>query len=175
MNKINMNGYFEEVLQAIDNFFNNAISRHNKILFVRFDLRFNDNSTYQNDNRLLSRFMEALTLHCKRLGLDPLYLWVREQATSNNHHYHVILLLDGNKIQNPYGIFNKATELWGMCLNTDATGLVQYGKHIMIRRNDNDFDHNYNEALKLAGYLAKSYSKGSAPKGVREMGMSNLF
>ena len=174
MIKINSNGDYAEILQAFDNLFNVAISRHNKILLIRMDLRFNDTFIYPYDNSLLSRFMEALTLHCKRLGLDPLYLWVREQVTSNNHHYHLILLLNGNKIQNPYGIFNKATELWGNCLNTDATGLVHYGPHIMIRRNSVGFEHSYHEALKLAGYLAKSYSKGRAPKGVREMGMSRL-
>lgn len=174
MKNINIDGRYEEILEAFDNLFNAAISKHNKILFNRMDLTFNDTSIYPCDNNLMSRFMEALTLHCKRLGLDPLYLWVREQATSINHHYHVILLLNGNLIQNPHEIFNKATYLWGNCLKTDAAGLVHYGTHIMIRRNDNDFDFNYNEALKLAEYLAKSYSKGSAPKGVREMGMSRL-
>jgi len=175
MKIINLNGDYEEVLKAINNLFNVAISRHNKILFIRFDLTFNLNSDYPNDNSLLSRFMEAFTLHCKRLGLDPLYLWVREQVSSINHHYHVILLLDGNKIQNPYEIFIKATNLWGNCLNTNAAGLVNYGSHIMIRRNAVGFDNSYHEALNLSRYLAKSYSKGAAPKGVREMGMSNLF
>lgn len=175
MKIINENGDYAEVQQSIDKLFDVAISRHNKILFIRMDLTFNEILNYPNDNSLLSRFMEALTLHCKRLGLDPLYLWVREQVSSINHHYHVILLLDGNKIQNPHGIFNKATDLWGNCLDTNAAGLVHYGSHIMIRRNAVGFDHSYHEALNLARYLAKSYSKGSAPKGVREMGMSNLF
>ena len=174
MKKINFNGDFEEIHLSINHLFDIAIRKHNKILFIRMDLRFDDTSIYPYDNNLLSRFMEALTLHCKRRDLDPLYLWVREQVTSINHHYHLILLLNGNKIQNPYGIFYKATELWGNCLNTDATGLVHYGSHIMIRRNTVGFEHSYHEALELAGYLAKSYSKGRAPKGVREMGMSRL-
>lgn len=174
MKKLNFNGDYEEIHRSIYNLFDEAIRRHNKIFFIRFDLTFNANIDYPSENQLISRFMEALTLHCKRRELDPLYLWVREQARSSNHHYHVLLLLNGNKIQNPYGIFNKATELWGMCLNTDAAGLVHYGTDIMIRRNGNDFDHTYNEALNLAGYLAKSYSKGEAPKGVREMGKSRF-
>ena len=48
------------------------------------------------------------------------------------------------------------------------------GPYRMIRRNDSDFEQTYNEALSLASYLAKAYSKGSAPSEVREIGMSNI-
>lgn len=172
---INGEECYEEVLQAYDSLFNLAISRHNKILFVRFDIRFNQDYVYPDDNNLLSKFIEALRKHCKEEGLDPFYLWVREKATSHNHHYHVILLLNGNIIKNPYNIFNKAAYLWRICLNNDTPKLVNNGSHIMIRRNAVDFVYACHEVQKYVNYLAKTRSKGCAPKGVREMGMSNLF
>ena len=170
----NEKGYYQEVIKATKNLFSTMANKHNKVLPIRLDLTYPQYSDYPNDKVLLSRFIESLILHCKRKGLDPHYLWVREQASSKNHHYHVILLLNGNKIQNPHGVYNKATELWGKGLNTDAAGLVHYGTHIMIRRNAPDFEQTYHDALSLASYLAKAYSKGNAPKGAREMGMSNL-
>lgn len=170
----NDQGSYQEILQSMNNLLNTMITKHNKVLFVRFDLTFPENGIYYYDNALLSRFIEALKVHFKRRSLDPHYLWVREQASSDHHHYHFIFLLNGNKTQSPYGIFNKATDLWGKCLNTDASGLVHYGTYLMIRRNSLEFNQTLQECIKHASYLAKAYSKGNAPPGVREMGMSNI-
>ena len=167
-------GSYQEILQSIDDLLTTMTNRHNKVLFIRFDLTYPQNNSYPNDNALLSRFIETLQLHCKRRQLDPHYLWVREQASSDHHHYHFIFLLNGNKIQNPYGFFNKATDLWGKCLNVDTSGLVHYGTNLMIRRNSPEFNLTLQGCFTGASYLAKAYSKGNAPPGVREMGMSNI-
>jgi len=167
-------GNYQEILQSINKLLTTMTNKHNKVLFVRFDITYPQEGLYPNDNKLLSRFIEALKVHCKRKNLDPHYLWVREQASSDHPHYHVILLLNGNKTQNPRGIFNKASELWGNCLDVDASGLVHYGTYLMIKRNTPEFNQTFQDCFSHASYLAKAYSKGSAPQGVREMGMSNI-
>ncbi|MDD2389219.1 MAG: inovirus-type Gp2 protein [Desulfobacterales bacterium] len=176
INNFNKNeqGSYKEILEPIDNLLKTMINKHNKVLFIRFDLTYPQYGNFSNNNELLSRFIETLTVYWKRKKIDPLYLWVREQATSDNHHYHFMLLLNGNLIQNPFRVFEKAEELWGRCLGVVGKGLVHKGIDLMIRRNTPEFEQQRQDCFKHASYLAKVYSKGSAPPGVRGMGMSNL-
>ena len=76
------------------------LSHHNKVIVVRFDLHC---EKYTSGNTELSRFTckvrKRLYSHykCTRFG----YLWVREQERSKSQHYHVMLIIDANKIQHP--------------------------------------------------------------------------
>ena len=184
----NDEGFYVEILHRIETLFDCMIKRRSSVFFTMFDLNFpaDPSLSYPNDNGLISRFIEALTLHYKRLKYDPKYLWVRECPSSDRFHYHVMLLLDSNRTQNAHGILDKATELWQRCLGIDnGEGLVHlckpdkhninvYRDGVKIRRNATNFRQVYDECYQHASYLAKCYSKGSAPDYVNEFGCSRL-
>jgi hypothetical protein len=183
----NHQGYYREILQAIESLLYNMVHKHNKVFLIRFDIRYPEGCSpdLYTDNSLLSRFIEALIIHCKRKKYDPQYLWVRERATTGNVHYHFMLLLNGNLIQNGYGILQKATALWQRCMNVaDGRGLVHLcepdGNNfrsdrlggVMIRRNSQCLDETINACFQWASYLAKCYSKEGLPPYVNGYGCS---
>lgn len=185
-------GFYVKILDVIEAQFRYMTSRHGKVFFVMFGLNYpaGSCSNYPDNNELLSRFLEALKLHCSRKSLDPHYLWVREKSTTGQIHYHCILLLDGNKIQNAYGILEKATALWTMSLGVeDGRGLVHSNfssnhsaesfyytpyRGVKIVRADPQFEEVYGRCFQVASYLAKRYSKGEAPPYVNEFGCSRI-
>lgn len=177
-------GSYTEILQATQSLFDHMIQRHRRVFFTRFELKYPAYSSgqYPDNNALLSRFIEALMLHCKRRNYDPKYLWVRESSESGQFHYHIMILLNSDIIQNAYGLLNKATELWGRCLNIEnASGLVhlsltdenRYGGFKIIR-NAPDYPQVYDQCFERASYLAKCYSKGGLPANVNGFGGSQL-
>ncbi|MBV5340718.1 MAG: inovirus-type Gp2 protein [Deltaproteobacteria bacterium] len=182
----NNEGFYREILQAIDSLFNDMLMRHGKVFFSMFVLKYpaGSASLYPNDNSLLSRFIEALSLFYKRRKVDLRYLWVREFSSTGQVHYHLILLLNGDLIQNGYGILQRATELWEGCLGIeDGQGLVHlctmdadYARYggIKIIRNDPEVQQVQSKCYELASYLAKCYSKGGLPPYLNGFGSSRL-
>jgi len=188
--------YRPEILACIRERMDFMISHHCKVLFVRFDVRFPDGYPHDGSNREMSQFMKLL----KEFYTDQLvlvhYIWVREQVNSAVPHYHVVLLVNGSKIQNPMGIWLKAQEVWNRVVGVTYSGLINFCRHqyrgqpgtgsIMIRRpsatavgeslqvQQQEFDQARAAALERADYLAKTYSKGNAPYRVREYGASQL-
>ena len=173
--KKNSEGFRVDILQAIESLFVDMVKRHASVFFVRFDLRFPARSPLRHtgDNALVSRFSELFMLHCKRKKYDPRYLWAREYSKRDNVHYHFILLLNDDYIQNAHVLIkNKATELWQLCLGIeDNLGLVDLCKThefpdyggIKIRRRDPHFQQVFERCYQWASYLAKRYSKGESP------------
>jgi len=178
-------GNYVEILQATDSLLNHMTQRHGRVFFTMFVLKYPANSAglYPDNNTLVSRFLEALMVHCKRRRYDPKYLWVRESSQTGQTHYHIMILLNSDIIQNAYGLLGKATELWGRSLNIeDASGLVhlcladendRYGG-VKIIRNTPGFQQVFGQCFQRASYMAKCYSKGGLPANVNGFGSSRL-
>ena len=160
------------------------LAKHNKVFCTRFDLRFPSDKTYPANNFHLTRFISSFSRYFRRNGLDLVYLWVREQSREKHHHYHLITLCNGNKIQAPYKLLSKADELWTNILGDYKEGLVDYclksrrGKRqtnsYMLRRNDPNLINILNDCFQRFSYLAKTNTKGYAPKNIREYGASRI-
>ena len=172
--------------------------RHSKVLPIRFDVRYpqdfqedkgdmnktdfaNDKEQVSTmDNKDISKMIAKLCQHCKRKGLDPAYIWVREQETSKTPHYHGILLLNGHKTQNPYGVFSKAEELWQKTIGSNQPGLIHhcnknpdgsYRKNgEVFRRSEGIPEH----VQRQISYMVKPSGKGEPKDGLRDFGMSRL-
>lgn len=183
----NHQGFYTEILEPIDSLMEHMVGKYSQVLFVRFDLTYpaNTDFSYQNDNNLFSRFIGSLTRQCKRWGFDPQYLWARELSPhTGQFHYHVMMLLNGRKIQDANIIFNHAIKLWNGYFGRDSKGglvhkckegkYIQYGG-IKIRRNAPDFPQVLDNCFERASYLAKCYTKGQSPAGVNEFGSSRLY
>ncbi|SKA70006.1 YagK/YfjJ domain-containing protein [Desulfobaculum bizertense] len=157
--------------------------RHGKVFIMRMDVRYPQNYFLNSKDRHMPQFIAHLTKNLSRKGLDPKYIWVREQSREKHQHYHVALILNGNLIQSPYKVFNKAEELWARALGLDsAKGLISYcnkwrtGKKgscsYMLRRGAKDYEEIKRDAFYRLSYLAKENTKGNAPRRIREFGTS---
>ena len=123
-----------------------------------------------------------------RQGLKPQYIAVREQSTEKHQHYHVALLLDGQKTQSIYNHIKTAERLWDNALGlepreggygliddctTSRTGETQING-VMLRPDDPDMEKKKEDCFRRASYLAKTNTKGNAPKYQREMFSSRI-
>ena len=178
------NGCYSYLLNSIKNVMDSMINKHSKVLFLRFDLRFPDGQNYSKDNQLVKKFIYYFARNCKNMGIYLKYIWVRERSREKHQHYHLVVLLNGNKTQNIYGHLKLCEEIWAHVLNIhNAKGLVDYCIYnrngdfqengIMIIRNSSDFDKTYNRCFHWASYLAKINTKENI-SGVRNFGCSEL-
>ncbi len=169
-------GFFEILLLRSKDLLD-YMKKHTKVCYVRISLRFPANTKYPEDNECVRRFIEAIVRSYQRNKTELKYLWVRERKSSVNSHYHLMLLFNGKYVQRPHGVLEKATALWEIQVGGDGQGLVQLeaGKRaINLIRHSHDYDANYNEAFRLASYLAKVRSKEVGPGKPRMFGASQI-
>ena len=185
--------YVTEIVDCTKQRIDAMILQHCKVLFVRLDLRFPGGTVHQGPNTEISQFMKALKSYYSDQGIAVHYVWAREQWSSDAPHYHVVLLLNGSRIQHPMGVWAKAGEIWSRITHgspalvhecrQDPMGLSGNGS-IMLRRpsgvavghdlleQQQAFQAAYAASLEWGSYLAKDFSKGSASFRVREYGAS---
>lgn len=187
--------YYPAILWCIKERLDFMLAHHCKVLFVRFDVRFPLGTGHVGRNTEMSQFMKTLKAHYKAQGIALHYVWAREQDSSDAPHYHVVVLLNGSKVQHPMGVWDKAAEVWSditngpralvqQCRPTGGGNSGNWG--IMIRRvsgtatgadliaQQQAFQQDYTAAWGWASYLAKEDSKDRAPYRVREFSASRL-
>ena len=174
----------ENIQTSLDNLLQEYTSRHSKVLPVRFDIRYPDDYHQVGDNIDISRCIAKTVQKLKRDGLDPKYIWVRERESSNNQHYHCLILLNGHKSQNPHRVFSTVKQLWGSTIGAEPSGLIDHctkskngTKHpngIMLRKQDADYEEKKEQVMKQISYLAKVQGKGEPLDKVRDFGMSRI-
>ena len=176
-----------KILQEIERQFEYADETKNKIFFMRYDIRFPE-EYHHADNGIFREFQSKFMKNLSRKGLKPQYVAVREQSREKHQHYHVVLILDGQKTQSIYNHIQTAERLWdstlglpekknGYGLIDDCTrsraGETQVNGVVLRyddpRRNDKKLD-----CFRRASYLAKTNTKGNTPKGQRELFSSRI-
>ncbi|MBZ2173424.1 inovirus-type Gp2 protein [Nitratidesulfovibrio sp. SRB-5] len=171
----------ESIMDKYHATFEQSLADHGKVMQVRLDLRYPENGYATPDSKHIHDFSYNLKRSIARQKFagnhdpDPKLLWVREQNESEHPHYHALVLVNGNSLNNPHSIFEKAGRLWGRALGVDPTGLVHHcdkDRHgnrqengIMIRRGSPDEAAQRAKCEQQASYLAKAYSKDTRPKG----------
>ena len=149
-------------------------TKHSKTFAVMFTITYPAN-VVRDDNTVMQEFMDRFTKHLEYRKLDPFYLWVRERDNSINHHYHFFLLLDGQHIQNHYGLAEEAKRLWGNINACNPGGLVDYSwEPWQLRSSSPEFQYEFTNCLFALSYLAKVNTKGSASYRHRDYGYSQL-
>jgi len=159
---------YTEILNTMHGQMQAMLSHHNKVIVVRFDLHC---EKYTPCNTELSRFMckvrKRLYSHykCTRFG----YLWVREQERSKSQHYHVMLIIDANKIQHPSALLGWLQERWSD--RGHARPFIPERCFYKISRGEND---TFAEAFYRCSYLAKARGKGYAGSGANNYSGSRV-
>ena len=159
---------FTDILDTMHGQMQAMLSHHNKIIVVRIDLHCDK---YTPCNIELSRFMckvrKRLYSHykCTRFG----YLWVREQERSKSQHYHVMLIIDANKIQHPSALLGWLQERWSV----RGHPRPYVPKHCFYKINRGD-DEAFGEAFHRCSYLAKARGKGYGSLGANNYSGSRV-
>ena len=159
------NGWMPNIMKVLAERLCDALTQHSKVLAVRFDLHV---AQYTEDNALVSQFMAKQDRWIMRRypGVKEVrYVWVREQEKAKQQHYHVVLILNGNKIRNPYYIHEKGKEIWSSLRGTS----YHISKHHHFHRDDHD---SACEAFYHISYLAKARGKGYKPHHTKNYGSS---
>ena len=177
--------YSTKILSKNQELLDSTLKRHNKVLCYRMDLRFPDDKTYENPNKLLSSFMNVYTNGLSRKGYDPAYAARLEQETSVNPHLHVEMLVDGNLAKDYMPLVEDAETRWermlGVSSKTNSSetnnGLVDrcnkkkdgtpQENGIMIRRNSPYCNDQYDQVHQQMSYLGKDKESDKVPGGVR--------
>ena len=185
---LNDQGFRTVILNKILELLTYMTKHHSKVFFTMFELKYPAYSMgmYPDNNSLMSTFAEALMTFFERdpRGYDPKYLWVRERSMDTGQfHYHIMVLLDGNKCQNAHGLHAKAKELWGRRLGRDGEGFVELVRShvydngnggVQLNRNSPDYQQVFDHCFQCGSYFAKAFSKGHSPRYANEYGCSRL-
>jgi hypothetical protein len=160
-------GCYCEVLTDLYYQLTNLLSHHSRLLSLRLDVKVYD---YSEDNKLLSVFIRRLKRNLKsyfgftRVG----YLWVRELSKTGKQHYHLILLLDGSKVQHPKNVINIAEEIAYKC--NMPVPYTPKNCYLKISRSNSD---SFGAVMWRGSYMAKTRSK-ECNKKIRSFGSSNI-
>lgn len=175
------NNYISAIVSEIQSRLSYALSRHSRVMLVRYDLAFPSDVAYTDNGMYLRSFLNKLRQNLRRKGLDPIDLWSREQNSGINPHFHCVVLLNGNKVQRLYAVLPLIERLWASTIGSCRPGLVHYclknydgSKSIngcRLTRHDKEL---YTQCQDWLNYMAKQYSKGNAPPNAREYGGSRL-
>ena len=175
------------ILDEIEKQFDYADETKNKTFFMRYDVRIPD-GMFLEDNKTFRDFHANLMKHLSRNGLKPQYIAVREQSREKHQHYHVALLLDGQKTNSIHNHIQTAERLWesalGLPVRENGYGLIddcttsRTGERqingVMLRPDDPEMKAKKEDCFRRASYLAKTNTKGHAPKYQREVFSSRI-
>ena len=176
-----------KVLNEIERQFDYAEETKSKVFFMRYDIRFPERFDHA-DNNVFREFQSKFMKNLSRQGLKPQYIAVREQSREKHQHYHVALLLDGQKTQSIHNHIQTAERLWDLTLGLpekeNGYGLIddctksrsgeKQENGVMLRYDDPWRGDKKDDCFRRASYLAKTSTKGNTPKGQREMFSSRI-
>jgi hypothetical protein len=174
----------DDIVQAVDERIDRASERFGRVLPVRFDFTLPVNYPQQHDNERFGRMLDSLNQHLRRKGVGREYVWTREVGDVNERaHYHLLMLLNGRKLQSSHTVHKKAKELWERALRCNAPGCVHRSqpasgknepRENWLDRNRDDFQDAKEDLKAWGGYVSKTEQKGKAPRKTREFGCSQM-
>lgn len=128
-------------------------SHHKKMLVFRLDLHQKKIGFKPANELMTSFFTQFKNLLKKGKKLTMLgYCWVREQNKSTSPHYHLVLMVDGQKHQHPKYLIDDARTVWE---SLDGT-IYDPSRHYNIRK---DRHKEIGEMIVAVLYLAKVWTK----------------
>lgn len=163
------------IIQSSFNQLQNMQSWHNKVTVIFFELRHQQgtNKSKSPTNAHISEFMANLSralgdyYKIKRIG----YVWVRERERAKHEHYHLAIMLDGNKVNTPHitlELLHKIAKPMQLSPNMPKNPIYR-----LIRNNESYYQTKADIVYRLS-YLAKARGKGYVCKGVNNFSTSRL-
>ena len=152
-------GCYMEMLRRIDEQLTSMLTHHNKVLLVRVDIHLAPDIRPE-DNDIMSHYIRKMRrwaqrkYKVKRLG----FAWCRELCKSKKIHYHIALMIDGDKTQDHRTIVKETNRIVNSYkhLGYDSTQIYPKDCFHMLHRGDKI---EYNTAFKHLSYMAKERTK----------------
>lgn len=167
---IKRSGCFTPILKAGINQLNIAYEKWGRVMVYFFGLH---QSEATDNSKAVSNFIDKrLKYHlAKQYGINEVgFLWVRENETSKNQHYHMALFLDGDKIQHSRKLAVLLKTLWvakkGQTINYVENSFYYITQAEQISLEDGPINR--------LSYLAKERGKGYRPSQSKDYGASRL-
>ncbi|MGY4002963.1 MULTISPECIES: YagK/YfjJ domain-containing protein [Aeromonas] len=141
------------------------VSIYRRVLFIRLDLHHPQPAPTSEH---VSAFIEAARKHVlRRYQTEHMgFLWVREQEHVPRQHYHLVLMLDGDKIRHTGKLLKTLDEIWG---RKGGTTSIPTKPYLLINQPEL-----LAESVYRVSYLAKARGKGFRPNGARDFGCSRI-
>lgn len=164
--KATKKGCFVEILYAIEANLSAMLSYHCKVYVVQLIIHCHE---HESQNRGVSRLMAVFKKRlCSRYEKCRVSGgWVRETGKSGVQHYHVALLLDGNKVRwssGIQGLLNKILDSW----NYPIASFTH--PHMLNRFNEQKLQ----DAFYHLSYLAKTSTKKDRLPATNDFSFSRL-
>jgi len=185
--------YRSDIRQVIEQIMQSMLARYSRTYIVRLDVRFPQGYVPMHANEECSELMRLLKEYYTYHNIITQYLVVREQKPPRKHHYHVVILFDGSKVENGWEVLKKADGIWQRRVGSDVESCVHLCRRsdgsngIMIVRPKINavgldlqnqlaaFNVAYREAMTWLDYLAKTATKGHAPPKTKEFSCSQIW
>ncbi|WP_053952077.1 YagK/YfjJ domain-containing protein [Candidatus Thioglobus autotrophicus] len=160
-------GIYKKILLSFIEQLDTAIQIHGRVLVLRSDFHMN---FYTSDNKIFSNYIKNIKQYLKRhyditnIG----YQWVREQEKAKKQHYHLVLMLDGNKIRHPSKLNKIMKSKWL------PRGHMHIPENCFYLIDKDNIEKQRPEAIYRASYMAKSRGKGVRPAQTKDFYCSRL-
>lgn len=183
--------YVKYYLYRLQQIMEKSLKLHRRVSVFRFDLRLPEKFD-KEDSEVITRFFKSLS---SKISVDVekkkekwnrtlynklLYVWAKEKNNSEQYHYHVALLLNGD-IYNKFGDYNADKEnlssiikqAWNSAIKEEHEGLVEFCRSgvYYLNRNSPDIEIQKNRLFERVCYLAKAKTKVYG-YGMRNFGAS---
>jgi hypothetical protein len=154
-----------DILDALTRNIEHATCRHSKVLAIFAQLHTEE---YTANNKSISTLMHEIRKYVQRHYKSSFrYVWVREQEKAKKQHYHVLILVDGNKIYDSRKIINWIDYYWKVKFNGHSFRLTN--PYYRFKRCDLN---QIKPCFYRASYLAKIRGKGYQGKHARNYSAS---
>lgn len=174
--------YIPEYQRNLTKVVDNALACHARTCAIHVDLRLGDVIPLFGNDDLMKRFIASLNsqitaqqLRKRKSGMRVRpnvlrYFWVKEQATAEQPHYHVVLFFNHDEYyrlgvyDNPTSLAFKIKKSWASALGYDVEDVGQLthfpsNNVFKLDINSESFDKDYDQFFDRAMYLCKQYSK----------------
>lgn len=143
--------------------------QYKRVLVFRLDLHV---CCYEDKNHSISKLMTKVRDHIKtQYGIKKMgYVWVREQEKSKKQHYHLMFILNGNKISYPSKLVTWVELRW-MGLGHPKPYTPKNCFYFMDKKLDAD---EIEDCIYRVSYMAKKRGKGYAAKSARDFSSSRV-
>lgn len=152
-------GCHTSMLRRIDAQLTAMLTHHNKVLVVRVDIHLQQDYR-PTDNAVMSHYIRKMRKWAqKKYKVNRLgFAWCRELCKSKKVHYHVFIMIDGDKTQDHRTITAKSMQLAKSYQHLGYDYVPEYLDDCfhMVERGDKVA---YNTAFRHMSYLAKERTK----------------
>lgn len=158
-------GCYLNILNSLFKLIISYQQQHFRLLAIRYDLH---QVSSVDSNKRMTVFFRRLNkqLNAKYQGIDMRYAWVREQATANAPHYHILLLLNGQTVRHPHNITMICTKIW-----QEMSGSIFFPENLyyLVSRSD---VRRLAQLIYRVSYFAKGKDKENRPEQTKNFSCS---